>query len=107
MKSLFGERLIEKNRITEEQLRKALERQRIQGGRLGHNLVALGYVSEEDLDSFFKVHPEVCGTVEDTGLEFSFIVDLVMKHALSMGEFTIPALGGTNKAPQPSCGQSH
>jgi len=78
MTGLFGERLIKKNRITEEQLHKALERQRIQGGRLGHNLVALGYVSEEDLDSFFRVHPEICETVEDTGLEFSFIVDLVM-----------------------------
>lgn len=101
MKVLFGERLIQKNRITEEQLQKALERQRMQGGRLGHNLVALGYINEEDLDSFFRVHPEIPGTVEDTGLEFSFIVDLVMKHALNMGEFTIPALGARIKLPNP------
>jgi len=99
MNILFGERLIQKNRITEEQLQKALERQRMQGGRLGRNMVALGYVSEEDLDSFFIVHPEVPETVKDTGLEFSFIVDLVMKHALNMGEFTIPALGTRIKLP--------
>ena len=101
MNILFGERLIQKNRITEEQLQKALERQRLQGGRLGHNMVALGYVSEEDIDSFFRVHPEIPETVEDTGLEFSFIVDLVMKHALNMGEFTIPALGARIKLPNP------
>jgi len=101
MNILFGERLIQKNRITEEQLQKALERQRLQGGRLGHNMVALGYVSEEDIDSFFRVHPEIPETVEDTGLDFSFIVDLVMKHALNMGEFTIPALGARIKLPNP------
>jgi energy-coupling factor transporter ATP-binding protein EcfA2 len=106
MKGLFGERLIQKDKITDEQLQKALERQRMQGGRLGHNLVALGYISEDDLTEFFRVHPEVPETVEETGLDFSFIVDLVAKHALNLGEFTIPVLGDRIKLPNPLLDQA-
>ena len=93
MSGLLGERLIKKKKITEEQLHKALERQRIHGGRLGSNMVALGFMSEEDLSSFFRSVPSVPKKVEDTGLTFTFIVDLIMKHALNMREFTIPEMG--------------
>jgi hypothetical protein len=86
---LLGERLIKKNRITKEQLRKALERQRIHGGRLGANMIALGFMSEEDLSSFFSTAPEVPTTVEDTGLTSTFIIDLIIKHALNMREFNL------------------
>ena len=96
---LLGERLIKKNKITEEQLHKALERQRIQGGRLGSNMVALGFMSEEDLSSFFSSVPEVPKKVEDTGLSFTFIIDLIMKHGLSMREFTIPEMGIQTRLP--------
>jgi hypothetical protein len=51
---LFGERLIEKKKITKKQLQKALERQRLHGGRLGNNMVALGFIDEDDLNDFFK-----------------------------------------------------
>ncbi|MBW1753908.1 MAG: ATPase, partial [Deltaproteobacteria bacterium] len=94
---LLGERLIKKNKITEEQLQKALERQRIHGGRLGSNMVALGFMSEEDLSSFFRSVPDVPKKVEDTGLTFTFIIDLIMKHALNMREFTIPEMGIQNR----------
>ena len=94
---LLGERLIKKNKITEEQLQKALERQRIHGGRLGSNMVALGFMSEEDLSSFFRSVPDVPKKVEDTGLTFTFIIDLIMKHALNMREFTIPEMAIQNR----------
>lgn len=45
----LGEILIKHNLITREQLEKALEHQRIHGGKLGTNLVQLGFVSEEDI----------------------------------------------------------
>ena len=72
MSGLLGERLIKKRRITEEQLQKALERQRLHGGRLGNNMVALGFLSEEDLSAFFGAAPDAPKKVEDTGLSFSF-----------------------------------
>ena len=89
---LLGERLIKKNKISEDQLQKALERQRIHGGRLGSNMVALGFMSEDDLSSFFRSVPEVPRKVEDTGLTSTFIIDLIMKHALNMREFTLPEM---------------
>lgn len=45
----IGEILIKHNLITREQLEKALEHQRIHGGKLGTNLVQLGFVTEEDI----------------------------------------------------------
>jgi len=89
MKKRLGDRLIENKLITEEQLHAALERQRIHGGRIGYNLLALNLISKEELSRFFKMSPPIPKTVEETGLEFSFITDLIMKHVLFMGEFTI------------------
>ncbi len=94
---LFGERLIEKKRITKKQLQKALDRQRLHGGRLGSNMVALGFIDEDDINDFFESAPIVPKTVEATGLEFSFIVDLISKHALNMGEFSIPEMAARTK----------
>ena len=99
MSGLLGERLIKKRRITEEQLQKALERQRLHGGRLGNNMVALGFLSEEDLSAFFGAAPDAPKKVEDTGLTFSFIVELIIKHGLNMREFTIPEMGIRTRLP--------
>jgi hypothetical protein len=94
---IFQDELIKSNKITEEQLNKALERQRIHGGRLGNNMVALGFMTEENLSSFFRSVPNVPQKLEDTGLTFTFITDLIMKHALNMREFTIPEMGFKTK----------
>jgi energy-coupling factor transporter ATP-binding protein EcfA2 len=99
VEKVLGEQLLEKKVITEAQLQQALERQRLQGGRIGYNLVALGFLSEADLSTFFQRTPRPPRTVEETGLEFSFIVDLALKHAASLGEFTLPELAGRVKLP--------
>ena len=45
--------------VSKQQLKEATTRQRIHGGRLGENLMALGYITEEQLDSFFfRTPPE-------------------------------------------------
>ncbi|MEK7314440.1 MAG: ATPase, partial [Deltaproteobacteria bacterium] len=75
------------------------ERQMRQGGRLGQNLVELGHLSAENLDAFFRKQPAPPGTVKDTGLDISFITDLVLKHALFRGEFTLPELSSSVKLP--------
>lgn len=48
----IGEMLVEAGIITQAQLQEALRHQRISGGRMGSNLVALGFVSEELLMDF-------------------------------------------------------
>lgn len=50
----LGELLVKANLITEEQLKKALQQQDTSGGKLGSNLVKLGYVSEDDITSFLS-----------------------------------------------------
>ncbi|MEJ2696028.1 MAG: hypothetical protein P8013_05210 [Candidatus Sulfobium sp.] len=50
----LGEALVKESLITREQLKLALERQVIFGGRLGTNIVELGIMSEKDLLSFLS-----------------------------------------------------
>ena len=45
----LGEMLIKARLITQEQLTKALEHQKINGGKIGYNLVKLGIVKEDDI----------------------------------------------------------
>ncbi|MDI6890445.1 MAG: type IV-A pilus assembly ATPase PilB [Thermodesulfovibrionales bacterium] len=54
MPAKLGRLLIASNVISEEQLKEALDLQRRQGGRLGTNLVKLGYITEEKLVAFLS-----------------------------------------------------
>ena len=57
----LGEALVKSSIITRDQLKQALERQVIFGGRVGTNIVEMGLVKEEEmlsfLGTFFKVPP--------------------------------------------------
>ena len=52
--SRLGEELIKAGLITDAQLRKALDMQKKGGGRIGYNLVKLGYIDEEEITSFLS-----------------------------------------------------
>jgi predicted ATPase with chaperone activity len=92
MMSQLGEKLVKEGIITSEKLERALERQKNHGGRVGQNLIALGYLDEETLEKFFRRNPPIPMTIADTGLDASQIADLLMKHILFMGEFMISEL---------------
>jgi len=92
MMSQLGEKLVKEGIITSEKLERALERQKTHGGRVGQNLIALGYLAEETLEKFFRRNPPIPMTIADTGLDASHIGDLLMKHILFMGEFMITEL---------------
>ena len=69
----LGDLLVRENLISRQQLRQALEYQRVHGGRLGYCLIQLGWVTGEDISAilcrqfalpsinlpFFKVDPSV------------------------------------------------
>jgi predicted ATPase with chaperone activity len=97
----LGQKLLKEKVVTEKELEKAILRQRLQGGRLGHNLVALGFITPEELNTFFKRYPSTPKTVKDTGLELSFIADLIMKHILFIGEFKLADISERVKLPIP------
>jgi len=92
MSQRTNQRMLNEQVVTKLQLREAIRRQRLHGGRLGQNLVALGYITEDQLGSFFKRTPPAPETVKDTGLDLQFIADLAMKHIMSMGEFRLSDL---------------
>ncbi|MCP3177396.1 MAG: type IV-A pilus assembly ATPase PilB [Desulfuromonadales bacterium] len=50
----LGELLVRNNLINAQQLTKALEEQKTQGGRLGASLVKLGFIKEDELASFLS-----------------------------------------------------
>ncbi|WP_155876625.1 type IV-A pilus assembly ATPase PilB [Desulfuromonas sp. AOP6] len=50
----LGELLVRNNLINSQQLTKALEEQKTQGGRLGASLVKLGFIKEDELASFLS-----------------------------------------------------
>jgi len=50
----LGEMLVKATLITKEQLQKALQQQETSGGRIGSNLVRLGFISEDDITSFLS-----------------------------------------------------
>lgn len=50
----LGEALVSVNLITKEQLKEALARQVMFGARIGTNLIELGFITEDDIVSFFS-----------------------------------------------------
>src|SRR5919106_1043578 len=54
MAARIGELLLKEKRITNEQLQAALEHQRTNGGKLGYNLVKLGFVKDEEITALLS-----------------------------------------------------
>ncbi len=54
MATKLGQLLVTANIVSEDQLKEAISLQRRQGGRLGTNLVKLGYITEEKLVTFLS-----------------------------------------------------
>ena len=54
MSDRLGELLVKAGRITNDQLREALAKQKEEGGRLGVNLVKMGLIAEPELVEFLS-----------------------------------------------------
>src|SRR5207244_3566365 len=50
----IGELLLKEKRITPEQLQQALNHQKAHGGKLGHNLVKMGLVKDEEITALLS-----------------------------------------------------
>ena len=59
MSEKLGTLLVNKNIINEEQLQKAMEKQKDSGEQLASALVELGFIKEEGLLSFLSNHYEI------------------------------------------------
>ncbi len=76
---LLGEVLVEAELITRDQLKQALKAQKESGGKLGFNLVRLGYVSSDKLTTFFQSSFGV-GIVTESLAERQKAADVIPRH---------------------------
>jgi type IV pilus assembly protein PilB len=85
----LGELLVKRNYITPEQLKKALEEQKLKGGRLESNLVKLGYIKEDELLSFLSAQYRV-PSVKISKMEINPNVIKLIPSSISKKYFIIP-----------------
>ncbi|MEX0804203.1 MAG: ATPase [Candidatus Binatia bacterium] len=88
----IGELLRAKGIITSEQLEKVLHQQKIAGGRLGDNLVALKYISRENLEAILQEPPHIPKTAAETELDGNFLLNCLLRTMYVSALQTIPEL---------------
>jgi predicted ATPase with chaperone activity len=93
----LGEILMAKNLLDEQQLEKATERQKVVGGLLGDNLVALGFIAREKLEEILQEAPPIPKTIGETGLDAQFLLNIVLKSMYVAGHQTIPDISNHTK----------
>ena len=86
---LLGDVLVAHGYVTREEVDAALERQTRQGGRLGENLLALGLLSETQLQEALDAVPAAPRSLDELGLELPALLDLATK-AMQAGTIETP-----------------
>jgi hypothetical protein len=71
--------LIRAKLVTEQDVAKALARLSLCGGRLGENLVAIGAITQDKLESFLHRTPREPENIAATGLDESDLLSLMLK----------------------------
>jgi hypothetical protein len=90
----IGELLQAKGIITEEQLATVLTQQKTAGGRLSDNLVALGFITRDNLDAILQEPPPVPKTLEGTGLDSNFLLNCLLRTMYVSALQTVPEISG-------------
>lgn len=65
--------------VTEQDIARALERLTVQGGRLGDNLIAIGAITQERLDSFMHRIPSEPADIKSTGIDEVDLMAMLLK----------------------------
>jgi hypothetical protein len=75
----LGDLLIEAGLVTPEQIRMALDRLMAHGGRLGENLVALGFIEQKVVDTFIHRIPTEPLDIPSSGIDELELMSLLLK----------------------------
>lgn len=75
----IGDILVAKGLVTRDQVEAALEHQKENGGRVGSSLVVLGSLTQDQLDAVISEAPAAPLTLEETGLDPLFLMNLMIK----------------------------
>jgi type IV pilus assembly protein PilB len=85
----LGELLVKKNYITPDQLKKALEDQKLKGGRLESALIRSGFIKEDELLSFLSAQYRV-PSIKISKIEVNPNVIKLIPSSISKKYFIIP-----------------
>lgn len=75
----FGDILVAKGLLSQEDIAKALDHQRNNGGRIGDSLVTLGMLSKEQVDGVISEQPPSPLNVDETGVDPVLLLELALK----------------------------
>ena len=75
----LGELLVGRGLVTRADIDAALERQLVEGGRLGENLIALGLLTADQLSSVMHSTPVTPSTIAETAISQRNLLDLLLK----------------------------
>jgi hypothetical protein len=95
----IGDILVAHGLVTQSDIADALEHQKTNGGRLGDNLIALGKIKPEDLESVMHGAPPQPKTIAETGLALTDLLNLTVKTMYSGNAETPSMLSGILKLP--------
>jgi predicted ATPase with chaperone activity len=96
----LGEILLKRELVTPAEVSHALDRQKTNGGRLGANLIALGYLTEEQLSSVIHGAPPAPHGVSATGVASRDLISLLLKFMSIEGCETVLDLANRIKLPR-------
>ncbi len=90
MMMLLGDILVAKGLISTSDIERALEHQRANGSRFGDCLVALGVVTEEQINEVLSETPEAPRKLEDMDVDPMLLLQLMIK-GIHVESFEIPS----------------
>jgi predicted ATPase with chaperone activity len=93
----LGGLLVGRGLVTRADIDAALERQRLEGGRLGDNLIALGLLTAEQLSSVIHSAPPVPTAISETGISQRNLLNLLLKFMHLEACETVTELAGRMK----------
>ncbi|MEO8667979.1 MAG: hypothetical protein ABI399_05635, partial [Bauldia sp.] len=95
----IGDILVAHGLVTPDDVASALDRQKIEGGRLGENLIALGALKPTELDMVLRGAPPAPRSIAETGLDPPLLLNLVVKAMYSGSAETASQLSDILKLP--------
>jgi hypothetical protein len=75
----LGNLLVAKGLVTVDDIQQAVSHQTKHGGRLGDSIVALGFMSHEQIDEVLTDAPQAPTMAQTTGIDPVFLVELMIK----------------------------
>ncbi len=90
----LGDVLLMRGLVQTADIDSALARQRQQGGKLGDNLVALGFMTTEQLFAVMDETPVMPRSIAETGISRGLLLGLLLKFMRVVSCETVPELSG-------------